>query len=687
MRRFVMHLLVRSLIISALLLPVSAVLAAESRVVAIGDIHGEYEGFVSILQKAGLVDQKLRWTGGSTTFVQTGDYLDRGRDVRKVMDLLMALEKGAPRRRGQAIVLLGNHELMNLTSVLRDMNPAAYAAFADRRSDRRRQAAFKQSVALHERLVKRYGKEPWPLPGESEWNERHPLGLIEFQDALGRNGKYGRWLRSKQAAVKVGDTVFIHGGISPNARHRTIEEINQQVRMEIEAFDRIREYLVAQKLILPFFTLPEISTVVDLELGREAEPSDDMRRVLHAFKSIDHWAIYDPIGPLWFRGFGDWSDEEGQEQVTALLESLNARRFVVGHTILNDGRSIVSRFGNSVFLIDTGMLRNYAKEGRAAALEIIGDRYAAIYESGRVSLNESPQSTFRGRRSPYLLASLVQEIPPFETEVVWRGPESTTLPFRSATEVADFLSNSKVVKVYRQKLPGATKPTKVLVENGRVKAHGVFRGHHREQEDTHWETGEYTEFLRDTHLSELAAYQLSLLLGLDTVPPTVPWQLKRQRGALQLWIENARPGWHPSESEQPSDPERWAMELDKLLVFDALIGNVDRHEGNMLVDSAGKLWWIDHSRTFGRERNLPADRIQRCERKLFASLKALDPALVAERLAPYMSPREVEAFLDRRTKLIALIEQRITERGEQAVLYTIEPGPPLRSVPRERPPG
>jgi hypothetical protein len=681
------HLLVRCLILSALLLPVSGVLAAEQRVVAVGDIHGEYEGFVSILQKSGLVDQKLRWTGGSTTFVQTGDFLDRGRDVRKVMDLLMALEKGAPRRRGKVIVLLGNHELMNLTSVLRDVNPASYAAFADRRSENRRQAAFKQSVALHERLTGRYGKEPWPLAGESEWKERHPLGLIEFQEALGRNGKYGRWIRSRQTAVRVGDTIFIHGGISPNARQRTIEEINRQVAMEIEAFDRIRDYLVAQNLIMPFFTLPEISKVVDFELAREAEMSDDMRRVLHAFKSIDHWTIYDPEGPLWFRGFGDWSDEEGEEKVAQLLESLKARRFVVGHTILHDGRSIVSRFGNSVFLIDTGMLRNYAKEGRAAALEIIGDRYSAIYESGRVRLNESPQSTLRGRKPVYLLASLVQELPPVEPAGVWRGPESTTLPFRSAAEVADFLSNSKVVKVYRQKLPGATKPTKLLVESGEVRAHAVFRGHHREQENTHWETGQYTEFLRDTHLSELAAYQLSLLLNLDTVPPTVRWQMKRQGGALQLWIENARPGWHPSENEQPSDPERWAMEVDRMLVFDALIGNVDRHEGNMLVDSAGKLWWIDHTRTFGRERNLPSDRIQRCERKLFESLKALDLVLVSERLAPYMGPREVEAFLDRREKLIALIEQRIAERGEQTVLYTIEQGPPLRSVPREQTPG
>ena len=49
-----------------------------SRIVAIGDVHGAGEAFVSILQRAGLIDAQRRWTGGTTMFVQTGDLLDRG---------------------------------------------------------------------------------------------------------------------------------------------------------------------------------------------------------------------------------------------------------------------------------------------------------------------------------------------------------------------------------------------------------------------------------------------------------------------------------------------------------------------------------------------------------------------------------------------------------------------------------
>src|SRR5512145_1760346 len=134
-----MHRLARSLVLGVLLLSPSAYAAEPQRVVAVGDVHGEYEGLVSILRKAGLVDEKLKWTGGRATFVQVGDYLDRGTHVRKVMDLLMALERGAAKKRGQVLVLLGNHETMNLTSVLHEANPAAYAGFADRKSEKRRQ--------------------------------------------------------------------------------------------------------------------------------------------------------------------------------------------------------------------------------------------------------------------------------------------------------------------------------------------------------------------------------------------------------------------------------------------------------------------------------------------------------------------------------------------------------------------
>src|SRR5215470_13554277 len=93
--------------------------APGASVTAIGDVHGDFADFVAILQKTGLIDKQNHWTGGKTTLVQLGDLLDRGPKPRDVMDLLIALEKEAPKDGGRVEALLGNHEMMNIMGDLR----------------------------------------------------------------------------------------------------------------------------------------------------------------------------------------------------------------------------------------------------------------------------------------------------------------------------------------------------------------------------------------------------------------------------------------------------------------------------------------------------------------------------------------------------------------------------------------
>ena len=88
-------------------------------VVAIGDVHGDFDDFATILQRAGLIDAQHHWTGDQTTLVQVGDLLDRGPKPREVMDLLISLEKEAPKAGGRVVSLLGNHEMMNIMGDLR----------------------------------------------------------------------------------------------------------------------------------------------------------------------------------------------------------------------------------------------------------------------------------------------------------------------------------------------------------------------------------------------------------------------------------------------------------------------------------------------------------------------------------------------------------------------------------------
>ncbi len=65
------------------------------RVVAVGDVHGDYEQLAAVLRSAKIINDQGNWTGGKTHLVQTGDVVDRGPDSRKAMDLLMRLEKQA----------------------------------------------------------------------------------------------------------------------------------------------------------------------------------------------------------------------------------------------------------------------------------------------------------------------------------------------------------------------------------------------------------------------------------------------------------------------------------------------------------------------------------------------------------------------------------------------------------------
>ncbi len=110
-----------------------------ARIVAIGDIHGDYKAFKEILETTGLVDSSGAWSGGNAVLVQTGDYFDRGPDMRKLLDFLRGLESSAAPAGGTVHILLGNHDAMNLLGEVRDVNRAAYDAFAGDDAEKRRQ--------------------------------------------------------------------------------------------------------------------------------------------------------------------------------------------------------------------------------------------------------------------------------------------------------------------------------------------------------------------------------------------------------------------------------------------------------------------------------------------------------------------------------------------------------------------
>jgi hypothetical protein len=187
--------------------------------------------------------------------------------------------------------------------------------------------------------------------------------------------------------------IFLHGGIHPELAKTKIDAMNSRIQDEIKAFDGSKQYLQDEKLILPFFNLQEMTDVLQAEVIAERKArvpanAERLAKILE-FLKFQEWLSVRVDGPLWFRGYDQWSEEEGAPQATKLLEAYKATHIVVGHTVQKGGR-IRPRFGNKVFLIDTGMLSSYYPGGRPSALEICGDaKFIAVYLDQQVVLLDS----------------------------------------------------------------------------------------------------------------------------------------------------------------------------------------------------------------------------------------------------------------------------------------------------------
>jgi hypothetical protein len=233
------------------------------RIFAVSDIHGEYEALVALLQQSGVIDDRMHWSWGEGHLVVVGDVFDRGDRVTECLWLIYRLEREARSAGGRVHYVFGNHELMVLRADHRYVNQGYLNGLV-----------FETAIA--------------------------------YQDMFGPDMELGRWLRSKHAAVKVNDILYVHGGISPGAvdLDLSLEELNESLRRSVD----VRSY--------------------------ELVFNDTL------------WFISGNNGPLWYRGYIDRPDYAAatSEQLDMVLDYYDATAMVVGHTetdevgVLYDGR-------------------------------------------------------------------------------------------------------------------------------------------------------------------------------------------------------------------------------------------------------------------------------------------------------------------------------------------------------------
>lgn len=172
-----------------------------------------------------------------------------------------------------------------------------------------------------------------------------------------------------------------------------------------------------------------------------------------------------------------------------------------------------------------------------------------------------------------------------------------------------------------------------------------------------------TGFL-ESYKSEIAAYRLDRLLGLDMVPVAVERRFRGSLGAIILWVGPTRM-WTDAKTSPPAGVT-WARDIVRMKMFDALAGNIDRNAGNMLIDAQNRLILIDHSRAFVTKGDLPVD-IEHVDRELWTKFQALDEPTIYTHLGEWLSNDQVRFMLRRLARLGKEIDALVARRGEHAV--------------------
>jgi len=578
------------------------------RVVAVADLHGDYDRFVFILShpQVGLVDADLHWTGGTAHLVQLGDVLDRGTRAKEIFDLLIRLEKEAQAAGGKVHMLLGNHEEMNITGIALDypgyVTVEQFVDFLPEEFRRERDAQYFKTLPPEERKKAEIEgldvrlDEGYRAFWEKILASRDPQAAHAY--VLGFNNLYGDWLVRQNTIIRINDVIYVHGGLSEGMSRWPLREINQVMRSELEFFQ-----------------------------GR-------MRNPQQYAKPFHPRLVYDPESPLWFRGLAMKSEASAGAEIDRILANLGARAIVVGHNFFAYPggtsqvleRKSVSRFQDKVWVMDTGISGSYG-----------GVPSALIYDRGEFKVwGESEEVAARSGVKP----------PP---------PKPLT-----AKEMEVFLRSAAVTG--REPGPGGrTDAWKLNLASGDVVLPALFRYVDRRRPDP----------LADSFRYDLAAYALNKYLGLTFVPPIVERTVENTPGAMQAFILNARSILDRRERNiQPEDPEAYERAMSDLAVFQTLVFDDCRNEKDTLVGDDGRVHRVDFSEAFAPEKDDPPGCvIRRCSSLLYRRLLAWEEDTVASYLSRYLNPDEIRALGARRNLIVRKIRMLIRSQGESNVLF------------------
>ena len=170
----------------------------------------------------------------------------------------------------------------------------------------------------------------------------------------------------------------------------------------------------------------------------------------------------------------------------------------------------------------------------------------------------------------------------------------------------------------------------------------------------------------ESYKAEIAAYRLDRLLDMQMVPPVVERTVDGNVGAAVMWIEQTK-GWDMSKQVQGPEP-RWSRQVSRMKLFDQLIANIDRNQGNLLYDADWHLFLIDHSRAFTTRTSLDGIAVPGIiDRQLWDRIEAMTPADLDRELGAWLTDGEQKAVFARRDRMRAAIARMVKDKGAAQV--------------------
>lgn len=589
------------------------------RVVAIGDVHGSYGELVSLLRGTGLVDEGLSWAGGTAFLVMTGDLVDRGPDDRKVMELVMRLQREAGAAGGQVQVLLGNHDIMVLTRDLRYVSRKSYAGFApDERPEDRDKAWQTYATSNYAGGI----RDP---KLKEAFDDTYPPGFFAYLKMLDLDGAYGAWALTRPVIIKVNGIVFVHGGLTEDVAALGLEPINSEMRQNIT------DIMTSSKTLEPLIKRPaayeDLNRTAELILhrafeGRTSRRQDEAAKTL---RETLHSRLLATDGPVWYRGNSLEPEPLERRRIDDVFNALQANTLVVGHTPTADGL-VTNRFHSRVFRDDIGL--GYGRQ--PYCLEFKGNEVRVFNPQTLAYQAASPENPI-GQRWTNIHEQLTD------------------------SQLEDFLNKAKIGALTKVRIQDRFISVVELELNG-LKLRALAVSFDQKPPSGKKET----EVRLRRYQHEVAAYWLDRRLKLRMVPVTVVRKIEGKPGSLQTMIEGAVDRvWLEEQNKLQNIPADYQEQIDKAWVLEALLDVEGRvKEGQWVLPEERRIMLAGSTNGFSYFPELQKEILPHLKCPINPSLanelRTLNREELKTNLKSYLTDGQIDALLKRRDRILEL---------------------------------